>query len=79
MWFKLLDEDEKPSKFPVADMNTVLSSLADDGNIGYILKVDLEYPKASHASHNNYPLAPDFLEISICCHHYRSFQTNHHN
>ena len=38
--FKFLDENEKRSKFPVADMNTVLSSLADDDDIGYILEVD---------------------------------------
>ena len=37
---KSLPENEKRSKFPVADMNTVLSSLADDDGIGYILKVD---------------------------------------
>ena len=47
--FNFLDEDEKP-KFPVADMNTVLSSLADDDDIGYIMGVDLEYPKALHTS-----------------------------
>ena len=55
------NKDEKRSKFPVADMNTVLSSLADDD--GYILEVDLEYPEALHASHN-YPLAPETLKIS---------------
>ena len=45
-------------------MNTVLSSLADDDDIGYIFEVDLEYPKALHASHNDYPLAAEALEIS---------------
>ena len=45
-------------------MNNVLSSLADDSDIGYILEVDLEYPKTLHASHNDYPLAPEALEIS---------------
>ena len=53
--FKFLDEDEK-LKFPVAVMNTVLSSMIDDDDIGYILKVDLQYPKALLASHNDYPL-----------------------
>ena len=61
--FKFVDEDEKRSKFPVADMNTVLSSLADDDDIGYILDVNLEYQKALHASHSDYPLAPESLEI----------------
>ena len=60
----MLDKDEKRSKFPIPDMNTVLSSLADDGDIGYILEVDLEYPKALHASHDDYPLTPESLEIS---------------
>ena len=46
------------------DMNTVLFSLADDDDIGYILEVELEYPKAFHASHNDYPLTPETLEIS---------------
>ena len=45
-------------------MNTVLCSLTHDDDIGYILEVDLEYPKALHASHSDYPLAPVSLEIS---------------
>ena len=32
--------------------------------IGYILKVDLEYPKEWHDLHNDYPLAPEKLEIT---------------
>ena len=61
---QFLDEDEK-RMFPVCDMNTVLSSsLAGDDDFGYILEVDLEYPKALHASHNDYPLAPESLEIT---------------
>ena len=51
--FKFLSEDEKHSKFSAADMNIVLSSLADGGNIGYILEVYLDYPKALHVSHNH--------------------------
>src|SRR5436190_11816271 len=30
-----------------------------DENIGYILQVDLEYPKSLHDIHNDYPLAPE--------------------
>ena len=30
-----------------------------DGDTGYIMQVDLEYPKELHNPHNNYPLAPE--------------------
>ena len=30
---------------------------------GYILEVDLEYPKELHESHNSYPLAPEKLKV----------------
>ena len=33
-------------------------TLPDDGTEGYILEVDLEYPKELHELHNDYPLAP---------------------
>ena len=52
------------ASFPVADMNTVLSCLTDGSDIEYILEVDLEYPKALRALHNDYPLASEALEIS---------------
>ena len=34
-----------------------------DGDTGYILQVDLEYPKDLHNLHNDYPLAPENMNI----------------
>ena len=38
-------------------------NVADDASTGYILDVDLEYPKHLHDEHNDYPLAPDMLSV----------------
>ena len=35
-----------------------------DGRFGYIVEVDLEYPKKLHDLHNSYPLAPEHLEVT---------------
>ena len=37
--------------------------LADDAEDGYIFEVDLSYPHHLHDSHDDYPLAPESLEI----------------
>ena len=34
-----------------------------DSSTGYILEVDLEYPKKLHDIHNDYPLAPEKINI----------------
>jgi hypothetical protein len=37
--------------------------IIDHPNKGYILEVDLEYPNEIHNIHNDYPLAPESLEV----------------
>ena len=48
-WCNTLDEDD------------ILNY--DNGDYGYILDVDLEYPEALHEYHSDYPLAPENMSI----------------
>ena len=41
-----------------------LYSISKNSYVGYILEVELEYPRKLHDLHNDYPLAPETLEIS---------------
>ena len=41
-----------------------LNSISENSSDGYILEVDLEYLDELHELHNNYPLAPEKLEIN---------------
>ena len=43
--------------------NFDVNSISEKSPIGYIFKVDLEYPNELHAFHNDYPLAPEKLAI----------------
>ena len=54
--FKWLSR-EKINRFDV-------NSIEENSPIGYILKVDLEYPDDLHELQNDYPLAPEKFEVS---------------
>ena len=48
----------------VLEQNTfVLENIGDDSDDGYILEVDLSYPNKIHDDHNDFPLAPESMEI----------------
>ena len=47
-------------KWSKTNLNKILNT-KPDSDVGYILEVDLEYPKELHKSHNDYPLAPENL------------------
>ena len=38
----------------------------EDEGVGCILEVDLEYPRELHDLHNDFPLAPEILELGDC-------------
>ncbi|XP_021359655.1 uncharacterized protein LOC110454477 [Mizuhopecten yessoensis] len=40
-----------------------ITNVSKDGDLGYVLEVDLEYPDELHDSHSDYPLAPERNKI----------------
>lgn len=60
------------SKLPYRDFEWMLPEefnkvnwkhLDTEGNVGYILEVDLTYPPRYHKSHSDFPLAPENIEV----------------
>ena len=45
-------------------MNIKILNYTDDDEIGYIMEVDLEYPKEIHDLHKDYPLATEITNIN---------------
>ena len=41
-----------------------IMSINEKSDVGYILEVDLKYPKELHKLHNDYPLAPEKLAVT---------------
>jgi hypothetical protein len=42
-----------------------LRDAREDGELGYILEVDLEYPPDLHLAHNSYPMAAETVDIMV--------------
>ena len=42
----------------------IVMKRSDDDDVGYILEVDLDYPKELHDLHKGYPLAPEIMSIN---------------
>ncbi len=56
--FHWLEEEE------IEQLQLDLLNMSDEQTEGYILEVDLYYPKNLHETHNSFPLAPEQLEIN---------------
>ena len=48
----------------IKKLKSNIMKVADDAEIGYALEVDLDYPDRLHDAHNDYPLAPEHLDIT---------------
>ena len=50
----------------INEVEQKLMEIKSNSSIGYILEVDLEYPKNLHYQRNDYPLAPEKLLFNYC-------------
>ena len=57
--FRFLQPDE------IEALTVRVGELSDDAENGYIFEVDLNYPQHLHDAHDDYPLAPESLEIDL--------------
>ena len=56
--------DERLFRLPEMTYEDCRKTLTNDSEVGYILEVDLIYPKHLHDMHNSYPLAPEHMTIT---------------
>ena len=64
---KTLTVDDLKWKKEILICNEVfLKSCDEDSDKGYILELDIKYPKYLHDLHNNLPFLPETMKINKC-------------
>ena len=63
-WQCVRDYHSKTSNGTIEKLMKKILKYGDEDDVGYILEVDLEYPKDLHDLHNDYPLAPEIMSIN---------------